>query len=284
MQTQVDLSACVVSLNRDNKSMSQTDALPNDIEACHAIIRERFLIEDQQDKINESLARDNEHLKFEIEQLKRYIYGQRSERHLEDDSQLPLFDKHPESAAAIEDDAEVVEEEISYRRRKRSKADRFPENLPREVNTIDVPEEQRRCACCGEEMPIIDTDVRERLEYIPAKMVVHELPSARIKGAQASVRQMQDRRDGCHSSIGRPSGCGADSRFSLRLRRDRSNHPGQVRRSPAAVSTRRRFRSRRCGDPPQHAGRTVGCGSRLASPADRLPQNVATAKRRDWNG
>jgi transposase len=175
MQTQVDLSACVVSLNRDNKSMSQTDALPNDIKACHAIIRERFLIEDQQDKINESLARDNEHLKFEIEQLKRYIYGQRSERHLEDDSQLPLFDKHPESAAAIEDDAEVVEEEISYRRRKRSKADRFPENLPREVNTIDVPEEQRRCACCGEEMPIIDTDIRERLEYIPAKMVVHEL-------------------------------------------------------------------------------------------------------------
>jgi hypothetical protein len=73
------------------------------------------------------------------------------------------------------DDSDVVEEEITYRRRKRTKSDRFPENLTREVQTIDVPEAERKCSCCGEEMPIIDTDVRERLEYIPAKMVVHEL-------------------------------------------------------------------------------------------------------------
>jgi transposase len=93
--------------------MSQTEDLPNDLEACRELIRERYRYEEQQDEINESLARDNERLKFEIEQLKRYIYGQRSERHLEDDSQLPLFNKHPESAAEIEDDAEVVEEEIT---------------------------------------------------------------------------------------------------------------------------------------------------------------------------
>jgi len=175
METQVALSTCVVLCNRDNKSMSPNVALPNDIEACHAIIRERFLIEEQQDEINQSLARDNEHLKFEIEQLKRYIYGQRSERHVEDDSQLTLFDKQQEATEEVQDDAEVLEEEIIYRRRKRQKSDRFPENLPREVQTIDVPEEQRHCSCCGEEMPIIDTDIRERLEYIPAKMVVHEL-------------------------------------------------------------------------------------------------------------
>jgi transposase len=148
--------------------MSQTDALPNDIDACHTLISE-------QDQINESLARDIERLKFENEQLKRYIYGQRSERHAEDDSQLTLFDRQQEDAAEQDDDAEVVEEEITYRRRKRSKTDRFPENLPREVQTIDVPEDQRKCSCCGEEMPIIDTDIRERLEYIPAKMVVYEL-------------------------------------------------------------------------------------------------------------
>jgi transposase len=175
MQTQDGCSSCVFLCNRDNLGMSQTEDLPNDLEACRELIRERYRYEEQQDEINESLARDNERLKFEIEQLKRYIYGQRSERHLEDDSQLPLFNKHPESAAEIEDDAEVVEEEITYRRRKRSKADRFPENLPREVNTIDVSEEERKCSCCGKEMPIIATDVRERLEYVPAKMVVHEL-------------------------------------------------------------------------------------------------------------
>ena len=62
--------------------------LPSDLEACHTLIRdglsllqERHAYIEQQDAINESLARDNQRLKFELEQLKRYIYGQRSERH-----------------------------------------------------------------------------------------------------------------------------------------------------------------------------------------------------------
>ena len=149
--------------------MSERHALPTDIEACHALIQ-------QQAETAESLARDNEKLKFELEQLKRYIYGRRSERHVEDDSQLSLFEA--EQSAAVEEQsaaAEVIEEEITYRRRRRTTAERFPENLPREVQVIDAPEADRQCPCCGEEMPIIDTDVRERLEYVPAKLVVHEL-------------------------------------------------------------------------------------------------------------
>ena len=146
----------------------QDTAWPHDLAACHRLI-------DEQGRINESLARQLENANFEIEQLKRYIYGRRSERHVEDDSQLRLFDEQPEAASASEDDADVIEEEITYRRRRRSKSERFPENLPREVQTIDVPEAQRNCSCCGELMPIIDTDIRERLEYIPAKLIVHEL-------------------------------------------------------------------------------------------------------------
>jgi transposase len=155
--------------------MSNSEQLPDDIEACHALIRQRLAIEEQQDQINESLARDNERLKLEIEQLKRYIYGRRSERYTEDDSQLTFFDESSDAEVEQVDEDELIEEEITYRRRKRSKSDRFPENLPREVKTVDVPEEERSCPCCGEEMPIIGTDVRERLEYIPAKMFVHEL-------------------------------------------------------------------------------------------------------------
>ena len=65
--------------------MSNESPLPNDLEACHALI-------EQQAETSEQLARDNERLKFELEQLKRYIYGRRSERHAEDDSQLMLFE------------------------------------------------------------------------------------------------------------------------------------------------------------------------------------------------
>ncbi len=145
--------------------------LPDSLDACHTLIG-------QVNDTNESLAKEIERIKFEYEQLKRCLYGRRSERHLvADDSQLSLFDqgKEPDDNNANHSEAEVETEEITYQRRKRRKKDRFPENLPREVETIDVPEAERLCTCCGDAMPIIATDVRERLEYVPARMIVHEL-------------------------------------------------------------------------------------------------------------
>ena len=148
--------------------MSDSHTLPSEIAACHALIQ-------SQNKINEDLARELAKAKSELEQLKRFIYGRRSERHVEDGSQLTFLDQEPAAAAEAQEPAEVVEQEITYRRRKRTKADRFPANLAREVQTFDVPPEQQACPCCGEAMPIIDTDIRERLEFIPAKLVVHEM-------------------------------------------------------------------------------------------------------------
>ena len=89
----------------------------------------------------------------------------RSERYTDDSSQLTFFaaeqDVQPEATAEVDE----FLEEVTYTRRKRSKAERFPANLPREVQMINVPEAERACPCCGEEMPIIDTDVRERLVW-----------------------------------------------------------------------------------------------------------------------
>ncbi len=147
--------------------MDGNEALPNDVEACHALIV-------QQHEVLDSLARSIEVLQQENEQLKRYIYGRRSERHVEDESQLKLFDQQePAAEAESSDDGEVLEEEITYRRRKRQKSDRFPANLPRVVHEIDVDEGVRICPCCGDEMPVFDCDERERLEYVPAKLIVY---------------------------------------------------------------------------------------------------------------
>jgi hypothetical protein len=140
--------------------------LPDSLDACHTLI-------EQTNDTNESLAKDLERIKFENEQLKRYIYGRRSERHVEDDSQLTLFDESEEVADDPNADADVEKIKITYERRQRSKKDRFPESLPREVQVVDVSEAERLCACCGDEMPIIATDIRERLEYILAQMLVH---------------------------------------------------------------------------------------------------------------
>ena len=87
--------------------MAMSDALPIDIEACHALIRQHMALLQQYAGTTESLARDNEKLKFELEQLKRCIYGRRSERHVEDDSQLSLFEE--EQAAASEGPAAAAE-------------------------------------------------------------------------------------------------------------------------------------------------------------------------------
>ena len=149
--------------------MSNKEAYPDDLQSCHALL-------DQFSATTKSLAQANEHLKQEIELLKRHIYGRRSERHVEDDSQLSLFgpSDEAETSPAAE---EMVEEEITYRRRRRSQNkenEDFPEHFPREVGTVDVPEDDRCCECCGETMPVIGEDVRKRLEFVPAKFVVHE--------------------------------------------------------------------------------------------------------------
>lgn len=156
--------------------MSQNNGLPDDLQACHALIVQQQALVEQTSETNETLARNLERLTFELEQLKRYLFGRRSERHVDNPAQLELFEDVPSQSGDKPAEEEPLEEEITYRRRKpRSKADRFPESLPRQVQVIDVPVEQRTCFCCGEEMPVIDTDVRERLEYVPAKLIVHEL-------------------------------------------------------------------------------------------------------------
>ena len=146
--------------------MSPKEGLPNDLEACHALIEEVH-------GVNESLASELDKTKHELEQLKRYIFSQRNERHVEDDSQLKLFEQEQATTRESSSDQEGLKEEITYRRRKRKKSDRFPEHLPREVHEIDIDESQRLCPCCGEEMPVFDCDERERLEYVPAKLIVH---------------------------------------------------------------------------------------------------------------
>ena len=156
--------------------MSHANGLPDDLQACHALIVQQQALVEQTSETNETLARNLERLTFELEQLKRYLFGRRSERHVANPAQLELFEDLPSPDGDKPAEEEPLEEEITYRRQKpRSKAERFPESLPRQVQVIDVPENERTCSCCGAEMPVIDTDVRERLEYVPAKLIVHEL-------------------------------------------------------------------------------------------------------------
>jgi len=114
-----------------------------------------------------------EQLREELALFKRKFFGQSSERHV-DDSQLHLFERGEEEPAEVEPEPE--DPPAGTRRRKRKKkSEKLPAHLRREIVEADVAEEDRICPCCQDEMPIIGTDISERLDLIPAELFVWEI-------------------------------------------------------------------------------------------------------------
>ena len=121
----------------------------------------------------EQLQKVNQKLREELNLYRRKLFGQSSERHVEDDSQLHLFDVG-EPVSEDEDDEPDPPKPRKGRRRKK-KSEKLPAHLKRKVIEADVSPQERMCSCCGEEMPIIGTDVSERLDLIPAELFVWEI-------------------------------------------------------------------------------------------------------------
>ena len=114
-----------------------------------------------------------EQLREELILYRNKFFGRSSERHVEDDSQLYLFEADTDPA-----DGETEQEpsdETKKRRRRKKKSDKIPAHLRREIVEADVPPEDRKCTCCGEEMPIIGTDICERVDLVPAELFVWEI-------------------------------------------------------------------------------------------------------------
>jgi transposase len=121
----------------------------------------------------EQLQKVNQQLREELNLYRRKLFGQSSERHVEDDSQLHLFDVG-EPASEDEDDEPDPPKPREKRRRKK-KSEKLPAHLKRKIIEADVSPKERMCSCCGEEMPIIGTDISERLDLIPAELFVWEI-------------------------------------------------------------------------------------------------------------
>src|SRR6056297_3044570 len=112
-------------------------------------------------------------LREELSLYRRKLFGQSSERHAEDESQLHLFDVGEQAVQGEDDDSDPPEPRKKRRRKKKS--EKLPAHLKRKVIEADVSPEERMCSCCGEEMPIIGTDISERLDLIPAELFVWEI-------------------------------------------------------------------------------------------------------------
>lgn len=115
-----------------------------------------------------NLADDNRYLKYQNEQLRRLIYGQKRERfELNDNGQLPLpFLMNPEKKQQLDDD---TVEEVKKEKKKRNANHRGRKPLPEhlEVEEIHIHPEGDLT-----EMTCIGQEVSDVLEYQPARYFI----------------------------------------------------------------------------------------------------------------
>jgi transposase len=133
---------------------------------------------DELERILEATAADYDRLKEEhaelaetLALLRRYVFGPRRERHVDDPGQGHLFDlpAEPEPAEpAMTDDAPSPRPRPARTPRRA----RF-EHLPHIRIEHDLTEAEKTCSCCGTPKVRIGEDESTTLEFIPARLEVH---------------------------------------------------------------------------------------------------------------
>ena len=103
---------------------------------------------------------------YDAMMYKKYV---RSAEELKDEKQQPLFNEEPENTSTPE--AEVEKLEVKAHARKKSGRKPIDPNLRRVEEIIDIPEEEKTCAC-GAEMTKIGEETSEKLEIIPQSIFV----------------------------------------------------------------------------------------------------------------
>jgi len=119
-----------------------------------------------------------ERLQEIIRGLQRQAFGTKSERWISQDQGELLFNEAEAEAAKPQDDgaeesAEGDGVKVGGHTRKRGKRKPLPENLPRKVVTVELPESERVDED-GVPLKVIGREISEKLVYTPAAMEVIE--------------------------------------------------------------------------------------------------------------
>lgn len=119
------------------------------------------------------LERQVEYLLSQMRLSRHRQFGASSEKSEYDAEQLNLFNE-AEIFADSSPEPELVEVEKHYRKRTRLTTDKLPDDLPVEVVEHELPEAERICPDCGNELHTMGQNCRRELEIIPAQVKIRE--------------------------------------------------------------------------------------------------------------
>lgn len=174
-----DLAACQALLREQARTIaaqSQTIASQtHKLEARDHTIESHALTIGELERRKQSLEKDFEELQLAYNELLQRAFRNRSERYIADPNQLKLdFQGTPEAADAAAGLAEAVEEAgivipEHVRRVRKPRNEKLPEHLPRYEVEAPVPDEVKNCPEHGERK-IIGYDTTETLEFERPKL------------------------------------------------------------------------------------------------------------------
>ena len=155
-------------MTTDGTQVLEPQALPGDLAACHALIRQLL---EQLDNSSRKLTK----MEHQLQQLLRRLYGRSSEKI--DPKQMALFAEMFKQLGAQNPPADpdpTPAAPVAPTNRKGHGRRRIPADLPRERVLHDLPENEKPCPCCGTMREVIGQEVSEQLDFVPAKLKVIE--------------------------------------------------------------------------------------------------------------
>lgn len=141
----------------------KTETIPEDPQLLRKLVSE-LLIELKEAK------GENEKLRHMLSQLRRHVFGKRSEK-LADDQMVFDF----EGIEVVQDKAPEEGGRTGEAKQKKGKGHGrriIPADLPEKPQEHDIPEEEKSCKECGKELERIGEEVSKQLDYNPASFYV----------------------------------------------------------------------------------------------------------------
>jgi transposase len=166
-------------LRRNEELRQQAQTAQQQAEDAERRLGELERVLDQTAADYDQLKEKHAELTETLALLRRYIFGQRRERFIDDPGQGHLFDipeilDEPEPAPSPSPNDTAAQRSRAARPPRRTRLDHLPHiRIPH-----DVPEAEKTCSCCGGPKTRIGEDESRELDFIPARLEVkvHILP------------------------------------------------------------------------------------------------------------